>query len=165
MGYTSTFIAVAEDCRAATGEVPPARAGAPTVAGLQYAMLTSEPGRWQQEDVLFACCPAVRSRDDRPEQEMARLREEYFAQPRACLRASPLPKTYGWGLHYDSHGRITLHPVGSPEYVRLSQDSSLTQLRAMRSSRARTHTARLSVDALNLGHTEPNAEERHDHPH
>ena len=88
-----------------------------------------------------------------------------FAQPRACLRASPLPKTYGWGLHYDSHGRITLHPVGSPEYVRLSQDSSLTQLRAMRSSRARTHTARLSVDALNLGHTEPNAEERHDHPH
>lgn len=138
MGYVSTFIAVAEDCRAATGEVPPVRAGAPTVAGLQHAMLTAEPGRWQQEDVLLACSPAVRGRGDLPEEELERLREEYFAQPRACLRASPLPKTYGWGLHYDDQGRITLHPVDSPEYARLSQDPSLAQLRAMRSSRART---------------------------
>jgi len=137
VGYTNTFIAVAEDCRATTGEVPTQRASGPTVASVQYAMLAATPGRWTQEDVLLASSPAVRGRQDLGEEELERLREEYFAQPRACLRASPLPKTYGWGLHYDTQGRITLHAAGSEEYSRLSADPSLTQLRAMRSSRAR----------------------------
>ena len=52
----------------------------------------------------------------------------------ACLAAA---QDYEWGLHYDDQGRIALHAVDSAEYERLSQDPSLTQLRAMRSSRAR----------------------------
>ena len=75
-------------------------------------------------------------RPRRPETELSRLRAEYFARPRACLRASPLPKTFGWGLHYDADGWITLHAVDSPEYAQLSIEPSLTQLCAMRSSRA-----------------------------
>lgn len=149
-GYVDTFIAVAEDCAAVAGEVPPTRSGTPTVAALQHARLTAEPGRWRQEDVLLACAPGVRGRDDLTEEELARLREEYFAQPRACLRASPLPKTYGCGLHYDDQGRITLHPVDSPEYTRLSRDPSLTQLRALRSSR-RTAFRRAEVSARRAG--------------
>jgi hypothetical protein len=137
MGYTNTFIAVAEDCRATEAEVPSARAKRPTVAGIQYAMLSAAPGRWTQEDVLLASSPEVRGRDDLDEQQLERLRAEYFAQPRACLRASPLPKSFGWGLHFDGEGRITLHAVGSPEYTRLAGDPSLTQLRAMRSIRTR----------------------------
>lgn len=135
VGYTNTFIAVAEDCRAATGEVPMERAGGPTVASTQYAMLAAAPGQWTQEDVLLASSPQVRGRDI-DEAELRGLRQEYFSQPRACLRASPLPKSFGWGLHYDADGRITLHGVDSPEYAQLSSDASLTQLRAMRSSRA-----------------------------
>jgi len=79
----------------------------------------------------------VRGREDLTEAQLEHVREKYFAQPRACLRASPPPKTYGWGLHYDEEGRITLHAVDSAEYRRLSQDPSLTHLRAMRSSRIR----------------------------
>ena len=135
MGYTNTFIAVAEDCRATAGEAPLERPAGPTVANVQYAMLAASPGRWTQEDVLLASSPQVRGRD-LSEAELSRLREEYFTQPRACLRASPLPKTFGWGLHYNADGRITLHAMDSPEYARLSSDTSLTQLRAMRSSRA-----------------------------
>lgn len=134
VGYTNTFIAVAEDCRAVTGELPPERPGALTVARVQYTMLAAAPGRWTQEDVLLASSPQVRGRNV-DEDELARRREEYFSQPRACLRASPLPKTLGWGLHYDAEGRITLHAVDSSEYARLSSDPTLTQLRAMRSSR------------------------------
>ncbi|MHB1536755.1 MAG: DUF6157 family protein [Acidimicrobiales bacterium] len=93
MGYTNTFIAVAEDCRATTGEVPVERAGVPTVAACQYALLIDAPGRWTQEDVQFASSPAVRGRNDLSDEELEGLRREYFAQPRACLRASPLPKT------------------------------------------------------------------------
>ena len=137
MGYTDTFISVAEDCRATTGEVPPDRGGGPTVAAVQYAMLTADPGRWTQEDVLLASSPGVRGRPDIGGDELERMRAEYFAQPRACLRASPLPKTLGWGLHYDAAGRITLHAVGSESYARLSADPGLTQLRAMRSKRGR----------------------------
>jgi len=124
MGYTNTFIAVAEDCRARSGEVPLPKAGKATVASTQYAMLAGAPGRWTQEDVLFASSPAVRGHDDLGEEELKRMREEYFSTPRACLRASPLPKTLGWGLHYDADGRITLHAVGSPQYQRLSATPS-----------------------------------------
>lgn len=137
MGYTNTFIAVAEDCRATTGEVPPERAGNPSVASIQYAMLVATPARLTQEDVQFASAPGVRGRLDLSEVELERLRQDYFAQPRACLRASPLPKQYGWGLHYDAQGRITLHAVDSADYGRLRHDPSITQLRAMRSNRAR----------------------------
>lgn len=128
MGRTSTFTAVAEDCRAFTGEVPRRRAGAPTAASTQSALLTARPGHWTQEDVLVRSCPAVRGREHVDEDELTRVREELFARPRACLRASPLPKTYGWGLHDDERGRITLHAVDSPEYARLSQDGGLAQL-------------------------------------
>jgi len=104
VGYINTFIAVAEDCSATTGEVPPDRAGGPTVAGTQYAMLAATPGRWTQEDVLLASSPQFRGRDI-DETELVRPRDEYFSQPRACLRASPLPKSFGWGLHFDADGR------------------------------------------------------------
>ncbi len=136
MGYVNTFTAVAEDCPATTGEVPPERAGRATVAITQYAMLVAAPGRWTQEDVQLASSPEVRGRDDLGNEELERLREDYFARPRACLRASPLPKTFGWGLHYDAEGRITLHAVDSEKYARLSNDPALDQLRALRSSRA-----------------------------
>ena len=129
---------MAEDCRATTGEVPSERAGRPTVAASQYAMLVSAPGRWTQEDVQLASSPGVRGRDDLSDEDLDRLRCGYFAQPRACLRASPLPKTFGWGLRYDAEGRITLHAVDSEEYAQLRSDPALTQLRAMRSGRSRS---------------------------
>lgn len=86
MGYANTFIAVAEDCRAATGGIPPERAGGPTVASTQYAMLAAAPGRWTQEGVLLASSPQVRGHDV-SETELSRLREEYCTRPRACLRS------------------------------------------------------------------------------
>lgn len=138
MGYANTFIAVAEDCPATTGEVPPERAGSPTVAAAQYAMLVGAPRRWTQEDVQFASSPGARGRDDLSDEDLEQLRRDYFAQPRACLRSSPLPKRFGWGLHYDAEGRITLHAVDSDEYAQLRSDPTLTQLRAMRSSRPRS---------------------------
>jgi hypothetical protein len=135
VGCTNTFVSVAEDCRAITGEVPPDRGNGPTVAAVQYAVLAADPGRWTQEDVLLASSPGVRGRADIGADELERMRAEYVAQPRACLRASPLPKTLGWGLHHDGEGRITLHAVDSESYARLSTDPGLTQLRAMRSKR------------------------------
>ena len=85
------------------------------MAASQYAMLVGAPGRWTQEHVQLA--PSAGGRDALSKQDLERLRREYFAQPRACLRASPLPKTLGWGLHYDAEGRITLYGVDSEDYA------------------------------------------------
>ncbi len=125
------------DSPAATGEIPPERAGSATVATTRYSMLVAAQ-TGGPEDVQLASSPEVRGRDDLGNEELERLRKDYFARPRACLRASPLPKTFGWGLQYDADCRITLHAVDSAEYARLSSDRALNHLRAMRSSRERT---------------------------
>ena len=40
--YTSAFIEVADDCKAATGAEPPAKA-APTVARMQFELIGANP--------------------------------------------------------------------------------------------------------------------------
>jgi hypothetical protein len=49
---------------------------------------------------------------------------EFFSKPCACMRTSPLPKTYGWGLHFNAEGKVAVVPVGSKEYQRLKNDPS-----------------------------------------
>lgn len=48
----------------------------------------------------------------------------------------PLTKSFELGLHYDAEGHLTLHAVDTKEHAELHNDRSLTQLRAMRSSRS-----------------------------
>jgi hypothetical protein len=64
------------------------------------------------------------------------LWQAFFAQPRACMRSSPLAKTYGWGLHFNAEGKVALVPVESTDYKRLVDDRSVKQTRAMRGKRA-----------------------------
>lgn len=137
MNYYDTLIAVAEDCSASSAVVPTARGGKKTVAVLQYEMLAERPYQLTQEDVLFDSWLA---RQDLPEDlsaaERADLREQFFAKPQACLRASPLPKQYGWGLRFDAEGRVALCPMASEEYQRLvASEEQITVLKAMRSRR------------------------------
>ncbi len=74
---------------------------------------------------------------DPPEAERAALRAHFFAKSQACLRASPLPKSYGWGLHFDGEGRVALCPMESEAYRRLVAGADgVKVLKAMRSRRA-----------------------------
>ena len=54
------------------------------------------------------------------------------------MRASALPKKYGWGVHYDSDGEMAIYPVESDEYRRMAEGDGgrLQVLPAMRSRRA-----------------------------
>ncbi|MBI1357935.1 MAG: hypothetical protein GC160_26655 [Acidobacteria bacterium] len=134
--YRSTFIAVAPDTTAVAGTEPPERSGPKTIARLEYELISSQPYALTQEEVLFRVHTARRGL---PSQEVSARRSqlwnEFFSKPMACLRASPLPKTYGWGLHFDAKGRVALVGVESAEYRRLSADASLAQVPAMRSKR------------------------------
>lgn len=132
INYYSTFIQVAPDSKVAEGTVPVARGGKRTVALIQYELLTADPYRFTQAELLFE---TLVQQKGIPESERAAAWEAFWAKPQACIRASPLPKQFGWGVHFNAEGRVALFGVESEEYRRFSQ-SDLTQLKAMRSSRA-----------------------------
>jgi hypothetical protein len=137
VNYYRTLIAVADDCPVTRSAVPATRGGKKTVAVLQYEMLTERPYRLTQEDVLFdSWFRRQAGNEELSEDEVAALREDFFAKDQPCLRTSPLPKKYGFGLLFDSEGRIALCPVESEEYGRLIAGGEEVEIvKAMRSSR------------------------------
>jgi hypothetical protein len=136
VNYRNTFITAADDCPVGQGAVPPDRAGQPTVAGAQFAMLHAHPYRFTSEDVIFETSSARRALGpDVSTKALADERARFFARPQACLRASPLPKRFGWGVHCDDQGRVAIFGIESNEYAELSHRASLDQRQAMRSRR------------------------------
>lgn len=139
--YYDTFIAVAEDCKVTTAKIPEPRGGNPTVATMQYEML-SKPFAHTQEQVLFDVWLARQGDagkidvDALAADEVDALRVEFFAKGQACLRASPLTKTHGWGVLFDSEGRAQLLAMESDEYQARLDDPNLKVVKAMRSKRA-----------------------------
>ena len=127
--YHRTFITVSPDSTAEAGRVPP-REG--SIAQLQYALLAAQPYQLTSDDLLFAVHARRRAI---PESEWAEARGAFFSKPQACLRASPLVKQFGWGLHHDAAGRVALHGVETERYRALSADPDITCLRGMRSKR------------------------------
>nr|WP_260407952.1 DUF6157 family protein [Planomonospora venezuelensis] len=138
MNYYRTLIAVADDCPVSASVVPPERGGRLTVAGVQHRMLDGDPHVLTQEDVLFETWLRRQEPGERSANEVARLRDAFFSKPQACLRASPLPKKYGWGLLFDAEGRVALCPMESDAYRRIVEGDGdgVTVLKAMRSRRA-----------------------------
>ena len=135
MNYFQTLIAVADDCPVTKSVVPVDRGAKKTVAVLQYEMLAGSPYVYTQEDVLFNTWFRRQALPDKSEAEVAQLRAEFFAKPQACLRSSPLPKKYGWGLIFDQEGRVALCPMESKEYQELLAGDKVKVLKALRSSR------------------------------
>jgi hypothetical protein len=137
MNYFNTFIEVAADCPAAQGARPKARAAGKTVAELEFELIGTQPYRYTQEDVQFHVhCKRTGLTEPEVRSNGAALRAAFFAKPVACMRTSALPKTYGWGLHFDDRGRVALVSVGTPEYQTLANDARIAHTRAMRSKRA-----------------------------
>ncbi len=135
--YADAFIRIAEDCPVATGTTPPDRGGKPTVAGLQHSMLFRKAYSYTSDDVVFATSAAGRALDAAASTaEHKQARETFFSKGQPCLRASPLTKQFGWGVHSDAKGRVAIYAVDSPEYRTFAANTKLTQLTAMRTKRA-----------------------------
>jgi hypothetical protein len=121
--YCDTLITPSADCPVPTGTVPE-KPG--TVAQVQHALL-AEPYQHSSDDLLFAA---------HQERGGDKSRDEFFAKPQACLRASPLVKQFGWGLHHDGEGRVALVSPDSADYRRLMEDPAVEKVAGMRSKRA-----------------------------
>jgi hypothetical protein len=125
----NTLITPAPDSAIAS-TVPP-RPG--TVAQLQHALLTAEPYRYTSDDLLFEV-HAIRHGIAPADRGAAR--SALFAKPQACLRASPLVKQFGWGIHHDAEGRVALHARDSADYEALAARPDMKLVPGMRQRRA-----------------------------
>lgn len=134
--YESTFISVADDCAAEVGEIPPAEyRGKPTQAAQEFAMLHGHDFEHTMSEVQSTIWVERKGGGALSADEQQVLRDEYFSTGRACFRASPLAKRYGWGFVFDAAGKVALVASDSPEYVAYAADNSLDQLKGMKSKR------------------------------
>lgn len=128
--YADTLILPAPDTKAVAATAPPSGKG--SVAELQYERLSGEHYTWTSDDLIFDVhC----QRRGIAEADRAAERERFFSKGQPCLRTSPLAKTYGWALHFDSDGRIALLPMDSQRVGELEADAAVTVKAAMKSSR------------------------------
>lgn len=138
MNYYCTFIRVAEDSPATKATPPASRGEKPTVAELEYELLSQSPSKFTQEELLFEVhVRRLGLTKGEVKAKRKALWEEFFSKSRACLRTSALAKRYGWGLHFDAAGLIRLVPMESAEYKKLAKgkEEGLTVVNAMRSKR------------------------------
>lgn len=138
--YQDTFIQIAPDCPATTGVVPVARGETKSIAVIEYELLSRHPYKFTQDELIFEV--HIRHKGI-PKTEISRRRDAIwktlFQKPHPCLRASMLPKKYGWGVHYDREGRIAIWAVDSREYAQFTQSKpgGPKLLFAMRNKRTR----------------------------
>ncbi len=131
--YSNTFIEIAEDCPVDEGAVPPVKGDKKSVANLQFEMVIDEPYQHTSDDVIYT---VFARRNDVTESEWEEQRKAFFSKGQPCLRASPLTKTYGWGVHSDANGKVALYAAGTPEYERFLADDAVVKVKAMRSKKA-----------------------------
>jgi hypothetical protein len=130
--YADTFIAIADDSPATQGEIPPVKGDTRTVANIQYDMISKHPYKYTSDDVLFL---VYAERNDLTKSEFAKAREQFFSKGQPCLRASPLTKRYGWGVHCNKDGKVALVGCETKEYKKLLADKILSIVKAMKSKR------------------------------
>lgn len=129
--YFDTFIEVADDTKAVCGTIPPSK-GTKTVAEMQYEMIAKNPYKFTSDDIFFQ---VFADRNDLTKAEYQKAREEFFSKGQPCFRASPLTKTYGFGIHSDGNGKVALYGMESDEYQKFLADISVKKVKAMKSVR------------------------------
>ncbi len=123
--YRNTFIEVADDCPLQSAEIPPLKGDAKTIANIQFEMIAQNPYRFTSDEVIFKGFVLKNNISSNLEQE----RELFFSKGQACLRASPLTKRYGWGIHHNEAGKVALYPMESDEYEGFVQDDGVKNTR------------------------------------
>ncbi len=130
--YQNTFIEIAEDCKLKSAEIPPIKVSGKTLANIQFEMISQHPYKFTSDDVLFHCYAI---KNNIPQSQQAKAREDFFSKGQACFRTSPLCKRYGFGIHHNSEGKIALYACETEAYKKFTKDPALKVLKAMRSGK------------------------------
>lgn len=132
MSYKNTLITISEDSKVSSAKVPVIRNEKPTIAYIEHDLINNNPYKFTQEDVQFK---TYLIKNQMEAENTAELREQFFSKSKACFRASPLVKNYGWGIHYNNQGKIAIYDVNSEMYNQLLKQDDITKLKGMRSKR------------------------------
>ncbi|MGJ3193484.1 DUF6157 family protein [Peribacillus frigoritolerans] len=132
MSYKNTLITISEDSKVSSAKVPVIKNEKPTIAYIEHDLINNNPYKFTQEDVQFK---TYLIKNQMEAENSAELREQYFSKSKACFRASPLVKNYGWGIHYNNQGKIAIYDVNSEMYNQLLKQDDITKLKGMRSKR------------------------------
>ncbi|MDN3587486.1 DUF6157 family protein [Pedobacter aquatilis] len=130
--YYNTFIEIAGDSKAEAAIIPKSKGKGKTVAEMQFELISKNPYKFTSDDVLF-CVYAERNDIAKTEQNAERTK--FFSKGQACLRASPLTKKYGFGLHSDMDGKIALYGVETEKYHQFLTNPDVKKVKAMRSAK------------------------------
>lgn len=122
----NTFVLVAPDCPVTTGVVPTAKPNAKQpIHVLQYELLTRHPYRFTLEDLIYEV--HIRHKEfpaDQVREHGDDIRAALFSKSHPCMRASMLPKKYGWGVHYDSDGRLAIYAMETEQYRQFAEGNA-----------------------------------------
>ncbi|MCY9140211.1 DUF6157 family protein [Peribacillus frigoritolerans] len=132
MSYKNTLITISEDSKVSSAKVPVIKNEKPTIAYIEHDLINNNPYKFTQEDVQFK---TYLIKNQMEAENSAELREHFFSKSKACFRASPLVKNYGWGIHYNNQGKIAIYDVNSEMYNQLLKQDDITKLKGMRSKR------------------------------
>jgi len=133
----NTFVRVAQDCPTERGLVPVSKGPGKTLHELQFDLLTEHPYTYDLDELIVETHIRHKLASDAvDEAKRAAVRAELLAKSHPCMRASMLPKKFGWGVHYDENGRIAIYPMESEQYAQLSERPDLKQEYAMRNKKA-----------------------------
>ncbi len=134
MDYVETFIEVAPDCPATQGLIPPSKVNKKTIAQLQFELLSAQPYVFTQKELLFEVYYLHKNLQASPETKED-LKKAFFTKQYPCMRASPLAKRYGWGVHFNTEGKMALCALESNAYKQYTKNQALTVLSALRNRR------------------------------
>ncbi len=129
--YFDTFIEVAEDTKVDCGTIPPAK-DKKTAAAMQYDLMSKMPYKYTSDDIFFL---VFANRSDLAEADYKHAREQFFSKGQPCFRASPLTKTYGFGIHNDKDGKVALYGMETDEYQQFLADKKIRKVKAMKTRR------------------------------
>lgn len=130
--YFETFIEVADDCKVSAGQIPEVNNDNKTVASRQFELLSKNPYKYTSDEVLFQ---VFAEKNDLTASEYKAARDEFFSKGQPCLRASPLTKQFGWGVHCDKNGKVALCGMEEENYQNFVADPTIKKVKAMRTSK------------------------------
>ncbi|WP_126972927.1 DUF6157 family protein [Gynurincola endophyticus] len=131
--YYNAFIAISEDCNEEEGKIPPMKEEAPSIAALQFNLIQENPYKYTSDDVVFQ---VYAQKNNINKADYVEAREKLFSKGQPCLRASPLTKKYGWGIHFNEEGKMAIYGCGSEEYKNFVSGDMVTIVKAMRNKKS-----------------------------
>lgn len=129
--YFDTFIEVAEDTKVTVGTKPPTK-DKKTVAEMQYKLIAEAPYKYTSDEIFFQ---VFADRNDLIKAEYKQAKEQFFSKGQPCFRASALTKTYGFGIHSNSDGKVALYGMETIEYQEFLADKKIKKVKAMKSKK------------------------------